>query len=159
MKSGTELQQAIERAMKKVQGRKENDLCKFLPGPTGGYMHHFTLKKLKKTNPAELKSLLMEFIVESPKPRALEPKPRAPRGSRKRRDIISFTRIDLDKVLDLARRFGDKDLIAKFSPKRPLANLKRDLIRSIRDNQVNVDLWNAYAEAVDVNQNSQAQSI
>lgn len=148
MKSGNELYQFIEKAMKKVQGSKENDLCKFLPGPGGGYMHHFTLKKLKKINPVELKKLLQEFIIDAQTPKALQPKQRAPRGSRKRRDIISFSRGDLEKVIDLARRFGDKDLLAKFSPKRPLASLKRDLIRSIRENHINQELWDAYVEAI-----------
>lgn len=148
MKRGEELEKLIDKAIKKVQGDKENDLCKFLPGPTGGYMHHFTLRKLKNTNPEQLFSLLQQFILTADTPRALDPKPRAPRGSRKRRDIVSFSRIDIEKVLELARKCGDKDLVAKFSPKRSLPSLKRELIRSIRETQVNQDLWNAYSEAI-----------
>ena len=37
----------VGEAIKKVNGRKENDLCKYIPGSGGGYMHHFTLKKMK----------------------------------------------------------------------------------------------------------------
>ena len=37
VKGRQELEKTIDRAIKKVQGTKENDLCKFLPGPTGGY--------------------------------------------------------------------------------------------------------------------------
>ena len=42
-----ELESIIDKAIKKVNGRKENDLCKFIPMNSGGYMHHFTLKKMK----------------------------------------------------------------------------------------------------------------
>ena len=40
-----EMEKLILKAIKKVCGNKENDLCRYLPGPSGGYMHHFTLKK------------------------------------------------------------------------------------------------------------------
>ncbi len=149
LKSKEELEQLIDKAIGKIQGAKENDLCRFLPGPTGGgYMHHFTLRKLKNSDPQQLFSLLQKFIMETETPKTLDPKPRAPRGSRKRRDLITFTRTDIERVLELAHRVGDSDLVARFSPKRSLPALKRELIRSIRHNQVNPDLWNAYSEAM-----------
>lgn len=148
LKNREELEKLIDKAIKKVQGSKENDLCKFIPGPSGGYIHHFTLRKLKNSDPEQLFMMLQKFIMEADTPRPLDPKPRAPRGSRKRRDFISFTRTDIEKVLDLARKVGDKDLEARFSPKRSLPSLKRELIRSIKDNKVNHDLWNAYSEAI-----------
>lgn len=146
--SSEDLEKLVDRAIKKVQGRKENDLCKYLPGPSGGYMHHFTMKKLKKMDPSQFLTLLQKFIIEKEVPKALDPKPRAPRGSRKRKDLMSFTRNDIEKVLELARKMGDKELVAKFSPKRPLTTLKRELVRSIRHNHVSEDLWSAYKEAV-----------
>ncbi len=148
VKNRQELEKMIDKAIKKVHGDKENDLCKYLPGPAGGYIHHFTMKKLKKTNPQEFSSLLQEFIIAADQPRALEPKPRAPRGSRKRRDIISFTRTDIERVMELARSAGDKDLLAKFSPKRSLPTLKRDLVRSIRNNETRLELWDSFVEAI-----------
>lgn len=147
-KNREELEKLIDKAIKKVQGTKENDLCKYLPGPTGGYMHHFTLRKLKHTDPTQVFTLLQKFILETDSPRALNPKQRAPRGSRKRRDLVNFTRNDLEKVLELAKKMGDKDLLARFSPKRSLPSLKRELIRSIRESRVSQDLWDAYAEAI-----------
>ncbi len=148
IKNSGDLEKTIDRAIKKVHGSKENDLCKYLPGPSGGYMHHFTMKKLKKTNPAQLDELLQEFVVASDQPKALDPKPRAPRGSRKRRDIISFTRTDIERVLELAREAGDKDLLSKFSPKRSMPALKRELIRSIRENRLCPELWTSYCECI-----------
>src|SRR4051812_30759481 len=100
--SKDDLDQLIDRAIKKVQGKKENDLCKFLPGPKGGYIHHFTMKKLKKIEPQRLFTLLKEFIVEKEAPKPLEPKQRAPRGSRKKKDAMNISRVDIERVLELA---------------------------------------------------------
>ena len=141
-----ELEKLIDKALKKVQGSTENDLCKYLPGSSGGYMHHFTLRKLKHADPAYLLSLLKKCVLENEAPRILDPKQRAPRGSRKQNDFISFSRSDIEKVLELAKQVGDKDLMTRFSPRRSLPALKRDLIRSIRDNSVNQDLWLTYSE-------------
>ncbi|WP_213358365.1 hypothetical protein [Chlamydiifrater phoenicopteri] len=143
-----ETEKLIEKAIKKVNGNRENDLCRYLPGPAGGYMHHFTLRKMKASDPAQLHKMLKDFIIGSEMPRAIDPKPRAPRGSKKKRDFVSFTKNDIERVLELARQVGDKDLLARFSPKRPLPSLKRELIRSIRNGVVSFDLWNAYVEAV-----------
>lgn len=148
VKNKDELEKLIDRAIKKVRGSKENDLCKFLPGPSGGYMHHFTLRKLKNADPSQLFTLLQKFIVEADLPKALDPKQRAPRGSRKRRDLVNFTRTDIEKVLDLARRAGDKDLVARFSPKRSLPSVKRELIRSVREGRVSQELWEAYSQSI-----------
>ena len=143
-----EIEKFIEKAIQKVCGDGENDLCRYLPGPSGGYMHHFTLKKLKNSSPDQLLSMLKKFVLDSDSPRALTPKQRAPRGSKKKKDFVSFTKHDIDRVLELARQVGDKDLLARFSPKKPLPSLKRELVRSIRNNQVDLELWNAYVEAI-----------
>lgn len=147
-KTKEETEKLIEKAVKKVHGNKENDLCRYLPGSGGGYMHHFTLKKLKTSYPEQLSGMLKKFIINADQPRSLDPKPRAPRGSKKRRDFINFTKTDIERVLELARQVGDKDLLAKFSPKKPLPSLKRELIRSIRGGVVCVELWNAYVETI-----------
>ncbi len=143
-----DLEKLIAAAIKKVHGTKENDLCKYLPGPTGGYIHHFTFRKLKHSDPEQLYALLKKFIVDTNTPNVLDPKQRAPRGSRKQRDFVNFTRGDIEKVLILARQVGDNDLVARFSPRRPLPALKRELLRSIRDNKINQELWLAYSETI-----------
>ncbi|WP_201457135.1 hypothetical protein [Chlamydia sp. 17-3921] len=153
-----EIEKLIGKAIKKVCGNKENDLCRYLPGPGGGYMHHFTLKKMKGVAPEQLLKMLKTFILESDSPRTIHPKPRAPRGSKKRRDLINFTKTDIERVLELARQVGDKDLLARFSPKKPLPSLKRELIRSIRNGIVSVELWNAYVEAVKTNNSSNLET-
>lgn len=157
-----EIEKFIEKAIQKVSGDGENDLCRYLPGPSGGYMHHFTLKKLKNSSPEQLLNMLKKFVLDSDFPRALAPKQRAPRGSKKKKDFVSFTKHDIDRVLELARQVGDKDLLARFSPKKPLPSLKRELVRAIRNNQLDFELWNAYVEAVKSTHhslNSEANSI
>ena len=145
-----EVEDIIAKAIKKVNGRKENDLCKYIPGDAGGYMHHFTLKKMKNRQPSELGSLLEKFIINKEKPSSLPPKQRAARGSRKKRDQYTFSRMQLEKMLQLARQSGDKEMVTMLSPKKSLATSKRELIASIRHGKVEPELWNCYVEALQV---------
>jgi len=153
--SSKELQDTLNKAIKKIGGNKENDLCRYLPMTSGGYMHHFTLRKMKNQSPSELCEMVNEFIINTSNPKTVAPKPRAARGSRKRRDHISFTRSDLEHMLRIARLAGDKDLIRKLTPKRDLRTIKRELIASIRHNRVELELWNSFVEVV-TNQNSES---
>lgn len=142
-----DIEAIIEKAIKKVRGRKENDLCKYLPMASGGYMHHFTLRKMKLKQPRELVSLIEKFIINNEKPNVIAPKQRAARGSRKRRDQITFTKNQLERLLNMARLTGDKEMLGVLSPRKSLASCKRELIQSIRQGIVDVGLWNAYMEA------------
>ncbi len=146
------IDEAISKAMKKVGARKENDLCKYLPMKSGGYMHHFTLKKMRVKQPQELAAIIEKFVVNVEKPISVAPKQRAPRGSRKRRDHMNFSRNQLDRMLSIARMAGDKEIVTILSPRRSLATYKRELIQAIRQNRVEQELWNAYAESVQAQQ-------
>lgn len=143
-----EVEEMISRAIKKLGARKENELCKYLPMKTGGYMHHFTLKKMKYKQPQELASIIERYVVSSDRPLVVAPKQRAPRGSRKRRDQMNFTRNQLERMLNIARLAGDKEIISILSPKKSLAAAKRELIQAIRHNKVEQELWNNFSEAV-----------
>ncbi|MBI3211219.1 MAG: hypothetical protein HYZ47_00835 [Simkania negevensis] len=147
-----ELEGVIEKAIKKVRGSKENDLCKYIPMTSGGYMHHFTLKKMKVKEPGELSSLIEKFILSPDRPLVVPPKQRAARGSRKKKDHLTFTKLQLEKLLNIARLAGDKEMITVLSPKKSLATCKRELIQSIRHGVVEQELWNSYVEAVNAQQ-------
>lgn len=147
-----ELESIITRAIQKVGASKENDLCKYLPMDEGGYMHHFTLKKMKGNDPSELSSMIKQYIIKPVAPRAVLPKPRAPRGSRKKRDQITFSKFQLERLLNIARLAGDKEMISILSPKKSLASIKRDLINNVKENRVDHELWNAYVETVNSQQ-------
>ncbi|MBS0626338.1 MAG: hypothetical protein JSS32_09840 [Verrucomicrobia bacterium] len=157
-KSKNSVDDVIHRAVKKIGGRKENELCKYLPMKSGGYMHHFTLKKMKYKQPQELASIIERFVINSDKPVIVSPKQRAARGSRKRRDHMNFTRNQLERMLNIARLAGDKEIITILSPKKSLATCKRELIQAIRQNRVEQELWNSYAEAIQTQQNILANS-
>jgi len=146
-KSLQQIEEVIAQAIKKVGGAKENDLCKYLPMNSGGYMHHFTLRKMKSKQPEELGSLIERYIIDSDRPQEIAPKQRAARGSRKKRDQVTFTKYQIDRLLSMAKVIGDKEIVSILSPKKSLSSCKRDLINSIRDGHVEVELWNAYAEA------------
>ena len=138
----------INRAIKKIGAKKENELCKYLPMKSGGYMHHFTLKKMKYKQPQELASIIERFVINSDKPTSVAPKQRAARGSRKRKDHMNFTRNQLERMLNIARLAGDKEIITILSPKKSLATYKRELIQAIRQNRVEIELWNGYVESI-----------
>jgi hypothetical protein len=147
-----EVEEVIARAIKKVGARRENDICRYIPMTSGGYMHHFTLKKMKTKQPHELGAMIEKFIINADRPGMVAPKPRAARGSRKRRDQITFTRNQLERMLAIARLAGDKEMVTVLSPKRSLATCKRELIASIRHNRVEPELWASYSEAVNAQQ-------
>ncbi len=146
LKSLDDIEDVISKAIKKVGGRKENDLCKYLPMSTGGYMHHFTLRKMKLKQPFELSSLIEKFIIASTKPTVISPKQRAARGSRKRKDQITFTKTQLDRLLNMAKISGDREMVSVLSPKKSLATCKKELIQAIRGNVADQVLWNTFTE-------------
>jgi len=143
-----EVEEVITKAIKKLGAKKENELCKYLPMKSGGYMHHFTLRKMKYKQPQELAAIIERFVVHADKPTVIAPKQRAARGSRKRRDHMNFTRNQLERMLSIARIAGDKEIITILSPKKSLATCKRELIQAIRHNKTDADLWNNYVESV-----------
>ena len=149
------LEDVIARAIKKVGVRQENELCKYIPAiDASGYMHHFTLKKMKLKNPDALAEIIEKFLIKVNNPPIIAPKQRAPRGSRKRRDQITFTRMQLERMLNIARLAGDKEIISILRPKKSLASYKRELILSIRQGRIDNELWNGYIEAVNALNNA-----
>lgn len=140
----------IQSAIKKINGRKENDICRYLPSETGGYIHHFTMRKMKTENPEKLKQLINSYIIRADRPQSVPPKSRAARGSRKRRDQFAFTKIDLERMLNMARMAGDKEMVRKLTPKKDLRTIKRELITSIRHGHIDQELWQSYVEIVTV---------
>lgn len=142
-----QLEQLITSAIRKIGGKKENDICRYLPAAIGGYIHHFTMKKMKTENPQKLADLITKYIANANHLHRIPPKPRAARGSRKRRDLFQFSKQDLERMLNMARMAGDKEMIRKLTPKKNLKTIKRELIASIREGKIEPELWNNYVEA------------
>lgn len=148
IKTQTELDDIIAKALKKIGGADENDLCKFLPGDSGGYIHHFTLRKMKNQQPDVLSDMIKKYIVQNESPGRLNPKQRAPRGSRKKKDVLALSKSDVERLIHIARQVGDTAMISKLSPKRSLTRLKKELIKSIKAGHVDEELWKAYADSI-----------
>ncbi|SCA62433.1 Uncharacterized protein SCG7109_AA_00340 [Chlamydiales bacterium SCGC AG-110-M15] len=146
--SGQKLEELIANAIRKVGASKENDLCKYLPVSTGGYIHHFTMRKMKTEDPDKLSEMIDSFIIQTERPGVVAPKPRAARGSRKRRDQPSLTKNDLERLLNIARLAGDTEMIAKLTPRKSLATIKRELINNVRQNVADQELWNSFVEVL-----------
>jgi len=142
------LEQLITQAVKKLGVKKENDICRYLPVSTGGYIHHFTMRKMKTEAPEQLQAMIAKYIIQPEKPHTVPPKQRAARGSRKRRDQFLFSKSDIERMLNMARLAGDKDMIRKLTPKKDLRTVKRELISSIRHGRVEQELWHFYVEAI-----------
>lgn len=145
---GKSLDQLINSAVKKIGAKKENDICRYLPSSTGGYIHHFTMRKMKTEAPEQLQSMITKFIINVDRPVNVPPKQRAARGSRKRRDQFLFSKQDIERMLNMARLAGDKEMIRKLTPKKDLRTIKRELIASIRHGKVEQELWHFYVESV-----------
>lgn len=152
------LEETIARAIKKVRAKKEFDLCKYIPTPLGGHIHHFTLRKMKTKEPVELESLIEKFILKPDRPLVVPPKQRAARGSRKKKGNLAFTKLQLERLLNMARLTGDKEMVSVLSPKKSLAQCKRELIQSIRQETIDHELWNIFVEAVNAQQSLFAAS-
>jgi hypothetical protein len=149
----------IHQAVKKISAKKENDICRYLPVSTGGYIHHFTMRKMKTEAPDQLSALILKFIVNVDKPISVPPKQRAARGSRKRRDQLLFSKQDIERMLNIARLANDKEMVRKLTPKKDLRTIKRELIASIRHTKVDQELWQFYVEAVNNQQQILAAGI
>lgn len=148
-----QLETLINNAIKKIQGRKENDICRYLPVETGGYIHHFTMRKMKTEAPQALQALISKYIINTDKPATVTPKQRAARGSRKRRDQLLLSKQDIERMLILARNHGDKEMIRKLTPKKDLRTIKKELISAVRQGlhgQFEQELWNSYVESISV---------
>lgn len=142
------LEQLINAAIKKIGGKKENNICRYLPVSTGGYIHHFTMRKMKTEAPEQLQQMISKYIVNVDKPLTVVPKSRAARGSRKRRDQFLFSKQDIELMLSMARAAGNKEIVRKLTPKKDLRAIKRELISSIRHGRVEQDLWHFYTETI-----------
>jgi hypothetical protein len=142
-----QLDSLINSAVKKINGKKENDICRYIPISTGGYIHHFTMRKMKGEDPKQLAEWINKYIVNHNNPQEVTPKTRAARGSRKRRDLFTLSKQDLEKMIHMARLAGDSEMVRKLTPPRDLKTIKKELISSVRHGRVDNDLWNLYAEA------------
>jgi hypothetical protein len=142
-----ELETVLSSAMKKIGGKDENSICRYLPGKSGGYIHHFTFRKLKKNEPDQLSELLKRYILNADSPIEMNPKRRAARGSRKRKDAYLVPKTEFDQILQIARSAGHSDLIRKLMRPRDLKTAQKELVAAVKRGIIDHELWNSFVEA------------
>ena len=103
------LEDLIQKALSKVNGKKERDLCRFLPC-SRGYMHHFMFRKMMQESPQQLFDLIQEYIIEPEKPQEIQLKPIEQQ--------FNISEDEMDRMLHIARQAQDLDLIEKLKAKQ-----------------------------------------
>ncbi|MDF2549221.1 MAG: hypothetical protein K0S07_288 [Chlamydiales bacterium] len=142
------LDSLIAEAIKKVNGKAEKDICHYLPSDRGGYIHHFTLKKMKSSSATELLNMISEHILKVEEPQLVQPKARAPKGTRKSKNKLAFTKQEIERLLEHAKAAGDEAIVNKLAPVLDLKSIKKELIASILHSQVNEELFECYRQAL-----------
>jgi len=146
--TNTNLQSTIKQAVKKVNGEKEFDICRYIPGDKGYYLHHLSYGRLKRQEPKTLQKLLKTHILESKQPKKFPSAPRSARDHTSVPKTLKLSAPELRKILDLVKGSGDADLANKLQPKMSLPQLKRLLIASIRGNEPDQNLWDALTQTL-----------
>jgi len=147
-----DIDQTIKSALNKLKTSKISELCKYLPGNTSGYMRHLTFGRLKKEHPEELEGLLQRHVLNISEPKALEPPPRAERGSRKvrRKENLSLSSSECTDLLKHLKQAGDERLIKIVRQQIcSLAQIKRELIQCIRQNEPARDLFESFCKQIE----------
>lgn len=141
-----ELNECIHRAMNKVTVQKETDLCRFIPG-SKGRLHHFAFTKLKATQPLELQKMIQEHILEIETPEHFSRKNKVEPIIKKFLEV-KFKRSQINRMLEILKNSGDKELIAMFSPYQTLEQAQKSIIDMVRAKEVDQDLWATYVKLV-----------
>lgn len=142
------LEDCIASAMKKVNANKEAHLCRFIPDKDG-HIHHFTFRKIKEKNPAELQKLIYRHVIDTDHPQKLPARARTKRASKSKKQInISFSRAQFGRLLEILKKSEDKELIDHVSPFQSSAQIQKLLMQAIKRKEVDFDLWEAYTKLV-----------
>ena len=133
-----EIDSILAQATKKAKASNINELCYYIPDENGYRMHHFTLRKLRETDPSKLISLINEHILKAESLKKVKGKPRAP--SKK----LNLGSSDLYALLNLARQSNNTALVEKLQESLPFSVIKKQMLESIRNEKIDEGLWNSY---------------
>lgn len=142
-----ELDLLLTRAQQKVNAPNVHELSKYLPSKDGFYMHHFSMMKLKKTNPEKLKSLIEKFILQVENPVKLQIKPRNSKKPKKSAPL-NLGLSELQALIELAEHSNNSALAEKLRTNLPFSAIKQEMLRCIREERVDLKLWNSYVGVI-----------
>lgn len=122
MRENPSLENLIQEAISKVNGKNETNICRFIPSrlSSGGYMHHFTLKKMKREHPEELYDLIQAYIIQIDQPQEISAKPPERPCTYIKKQLFTVTEAEMDRIIDLATRAQDLELLEIMRMKEAL---------------------------------------
>ena len=69
------------------------------------------------------------------------------RGRKRKDGSLNLPKNAIDRLLNLARAVGDKEAITYLMPQKSMTDAKKELMQSIRNNQVEEEKWLSYKES------------
>lgn len=118
MSQKLQLEDLIQKALSKIKGKNERDLCRFLPC-FRGYMHQFTFRKMMKEDPQQLCDLIKRYIMETEKPQEIQLKPiEQPCETNKKMKQFNISEKEMNRIHHIAKQAQDLDLIEKLKVKQ-----------------------------------------
>ena len=118
MPQNLQLEDLIQKALSKINGKKERDLYCFLPC-FRGYIHHFTFRKMMQEKPQQLFDLIQKYIIKSEKPQKIQLKPiEQSYQTIKKMKQFNISEDEMDRILHIGRQAQDLDLIEKLKAKQ-----------------------------------------
>ena len=147
------LKELIAEACKKINISKENELCRFL-NYEGGRIHHFTFKRLKMNESAKLSEMIDSQILKSDNPSMVPPKPRERRSSRESKFQITLSNSQISKVISALEEKEEFELIKLFTPPPSYKQVKKQVLQSIKEDELDPKLFETYFSLVKKKKNS-----
>jgi len=141
------LAEYIEKACNKMKVSTEYELCKYI-NFEDSRIHHFTFKRMKLNEPKELAELIDSQILTNEKPMIQTSKPRQKRNLNTKKFQISLSRSQISKVIAALEANEEYELVQLFSPPPSPKELKRQLIKSIKDDEIDPKLFETYLSLV-----------
>lgn len=142
-----ELHENIADAMKKLNVKKETDLCYYLPGKNGK-LHHLAFLKLKKSAPTELLQLIKEHVLMRDRPEPLSSLPKSQTQTKKVVEV-QFRQRQINRILKVLKNAGEEDLIPLFTSHLTLEQAQKLMIDMVRSKKANHSLWQTYVELLE----------
>jgi hypothetical protein len=136
MTENSALENLIQKAIVKINGENEKSLCHFIPVKSGGYMHHFTLKKMKQKSPEILYDLIQTHIIQTASPKEIEAKPPNQIPTYRKNRLFIITEIEMDRIVTLARQTQDIELLEILQIKQAFYPDNEDFAYASAENEL-----------------------
>lgn len=105
------LEYLIQKAILKVNGKNEAGLCRFIPFKSGGYIHYFTLRKMKQQNPEKLYDLIQTHIIQPINPQEVAVKSLELSPTYREKRLFTITETEMDRIIALAKQALDFEFL------------------------------------------------